>query len=275
MSVHSRFHPAMASRKTRCSNGVWILLCLSLWVPRASKGDAPIPENVSITQSRVSMAKVSWDLPQDGNTIGYIITQQKKDGNFQRLIKEVNTTAQACCLWDLEPGVEYIVQVQAVTLHGAGPPSHPILFHTRTGSQEGVEEISTKVLPCTSSSRFLDDSKSGRNQKVLTPRRSLDTGHHAASQNAFGDIRARGSERIVPRMMAGDLIIIFIVLVMWAAVIALFFKQYNIIKDNDSSYTSRNDKAKRPPQPSQRQPSVEHLQSKSVPTTPLISIQEV
>uniref|UniRef100_A0A8C4QQD0 Fibronectin type-III domain-containing protein n=1 Tax=Eptatretus burgeri TaxID=7764 RepID=A0A8C4QQD0_EPTBU len=238
MSVHSRFHPAMASRKTRCSNGVWILLCLSLWVPRASKGDAPIPENVSITQSRVSMAKVSWDLPQDGNTIGYIITQQKKDGNFQRLIKEVNTTAQACCLWDLEPGVEYIVQVQAVTLHGAGPPSHPILFHTRTGSQEGV-------------------------------------GHHAASQNAFGDIRARGSERIVPRMMAGDLIIIFIVLVMWAAVIALFFKQYNIIKDNDSSYTSRNDKAKRPPQPSQRQPSVEHLQSKSVPTTPLISIQEV
>ncbi|KAK1876363.1 Fibronectin type III domain containing protein 4 [Dissostichus eleginoides] len=45
-------------------------------------------------------------------------------------------------------------------------------------------------------------------------------------------------------LQTGELLIVTTVLLLWAAVIALFCRQYDIIKDNDSS--SSRDKAKRP-----------------------------
>uniref|UniRef100_A0A3Q3LGL3 Fibronectin type III domain containing 4b n=1 Tax=Labrus bergylta TaxID=56723 RepID=A0A3Q3LGL3_9LABR len=47
---------------------------------------------------------------------------------------------------------------------------------------------------------------------------------------------------MTPHLQTGELLIITTVLLLWAAVIALFCRQYDIIKDNDSSSTK--DKAK-------------------------------
>ncbi|XP_029307251.1 fibronectin type III domain-containing protein 4-like isoform X1 [Cottoperca gobio] len=49
---------------------------------------------------------------------------------------------------------------------------------------------------------------------------------------------------MTPHLQTGELLIITTVLLLWAAVIALFCRQYDIIKDNDSSCSK--DKAKRP-----------------------------
>ncbi|XP_015207656.1 fibronectin type III domain-containing protein 4 [Lepisosteus oculatus] len=75
-------------------------------------------------------------------------------------------------------------------------------------------------------------------------------------------------------LQTGELIIIAVVLIMWAAVIALFCRQYDIIKDND--FNNNKEKAK---------PSSEHstperptgglLRSKFQKTAPSINIIEV
>uniref|UniRef100_A0A3P8UKK1 Fibronectin type III domain containing 4b n=1 Tax=Cynoglossus semilaevis TaxID=244447 RepID=A0A3P8UKK1_CYNSE len=49
---------------------------------------------------------------------------------------------------------------------------------------------------------------------------------------------------MTPHLQTGELLIITTVLLLWAAVIALFCRQYDIIKDNDSNGTR--EKAKRP-----------------------------
>ncbi|KAM8904214.1 fibronectin type III domain-containing protein 4-like isoform 2-T2 [Spinachia spinachia] len=49
---------------------------------------------------------------------------------------------------------------------------------------------------------------------------------------------------MTPHLQTGELLIVTTVLLLWAAVIALFCRQYDIIKDNDSS--SCKEKAKRP-----------------------------
>uniref|UniRef100_A0A3P9PNM1 Fibronectin type III domain containing 4b n=1 Tax=Poecilia reticulata TaxID=8081 RepID=A0A3P9PNM1_POERE len=49
---------------------------------------------------------------------------------------------------------------------------------------------------------------------------------------------------MTPHLQTGELLIITTVLLLWAAVIALFCRQYDIIKDNDSNGTK--EKAKRP-----------------------------
>ncbi|GLD72294.1 fibronectin type III domain-containing protein 4-like protein [Lates japonicus] len=75
-------------------------------------------------------------------------------------------------------------------------------------------------------------------------------------------------------LQTGEMIIIVVVLVMWAAVIALFCRQYDIIKDNDSS--NNKEKAK----PSSERSTPEHhsgglLRSKFHPSVPSINIIEV
>ncbi|KAM9421522.1 fibronectin type III domain-containing protein 4 [Salvelinus alpinus] len=76
------------------------------------------------------------------------------------------------------------------------------------------------------------------------------------------------------QLQTGEMIIIVVVLLMWAAVIALFCRQYDIIKDNDSS--SGKDKVK----PSSLASTPEHcsgglLRSKFHPSLQSINIMEV
>ncbi|XP_053743694.1 fibronectin type III domain-containing protein 4 isoform X2 [Synchiropus splendidus] len=75
-------------------------------------------------------------------------------------------------------------------------------------------------------------------------------------------------------LQTGEMIIIVVVLVMWAAVIALFCRQYDIIKDNDSS--NNKEKVK----PSSERSTPEHhggglLRSKYHPSVPSINIIDV
>ncbi|XP_035764520.1 fibronectin type III domain-containing protein 5-like [Neolamprologus brichardi] len=59
--------------------------------------------------------------------------------------------------------------------------------------------------------------------------------HHEPAMEGLG---------MTPQLETGELLIITTVLLLWAAVIALFCRQYDIIKDNDSNGTK--EKAKRP-----------------------------
>ncbi|XP_068165492.1 fibronectin type III domain-containing protein 5-like [Antennarius striatus] len=59
--------------------------------------------------------------------------------------------------------------------------------------------------------------------------------HHEPAMEGLG---------MTPHLQTGELLIITTVLLLWAAVIALFCRQYDIIKDNDSNNTK--EKAKRP-----------------------------
>ncbi|XP_059183760.1 fibronectin type III domain-containing protein 4-like isoform X3 [Centropristis striata] len=59
--------------------------------------------------------------------------------------------------------------------------------------------------------------------------------HHEPAMEGLG---------MTPHLQTGELLIITTVLLLWAAVIALFCRQYDIIKDNDSNGCK--EKAKRP-----------------------------
>ncbi|XP_049613949.1 fibronectin type III domain-containing protein 4 isoform X1 [Syngnathus scovelli] len=82
------------------------------------------------------------------------------------------------------------------------------------------------------------------------------------------DPTVQGLERS-RHLQTGELIIIVVVLLMWAAVIALFCRQYDIIKDNDSS----NNKEKVKPTSERSTP--EHRVGKFHPSVPSINIIEV
>ncbi|KAF3688431.1 Fibronectin type III domain-containing protein 4 [Channa argus] len=192
------------------------------------------PVNVSVTQLRAHSAMVTWNVPQGDTVIGYAISQQRQDGLMQRSIREVNTSSRWCVLWDLDEDTHYSVQVQSVGLHGDSQPSRVVHFRTL----ERTDHYPAGVLD-----------------------------HHEPAMEGLG---------MTPHLQTGELLIITTVLLLWAdrsihdcsecrrnnlscmfdvvfsefsshrtpAVIALFCRQYDIIKDNDSNSTK--DKAKRP-----------------------------
>ncbi|XP_062822769.1 fibronectin type III domain-containing protein 4 isoform X1 [Anolis carolinensis] len=157
----------------------------------------PSPVNVTITQLRSNSATVSWDLPEGDGVIGYAISQQRQDGQMQRFIREVNTTAtRSCVLWDLAEDADYVIQVQSIGLGGEGPASKRLHFRTLRRTDR------------------LPGSGNGTSPQGDITMEGLDTGR---------------------RLQTGEMVIVVAVLLMWAAVIALFCKQYDIIKDNDSN----------------------------------------
>ncbi|XP_041704368.1 fibronectin type III domain-containing protein 4 [Coregonus clupeaformis] len=66
------------------------------------------------------------------------------------------------------------------------------------------------------------------------------TDHYPSSPSALDDPTMEGMD-LTPNLQTGELLIVTTVLLLWAAVIALFCRQYDIIKDNDYK-----DKPKRP-----------------------------
>ncbi|XP_010603028.1 fibronectin type III domain-containing protein 4 isoform X2 [Fukomys damarensis] len=67
-----------------------------------------------------------------------------------------------------------------------------------------------------------------------------------------GDITVEGLDGEQP-LQTGEVVIIVVVLLMWAAVIGLFCRQYDIIKDNDSNNNPK-EKGKGPEQSPQGRP---------------------
>ncbi|XP_041711233.1 fibronectin type III domain-containing protein 5-like isoform X1 [Coregonus clupeaformis] len=122
-----------------------------------------------------------------------------------RFIQEVNTTTRSCALWDLEEETDYIVHVQSISVSGPmSPHSEPLRFRTTKEAETQASKSKDEVT----------------------------------------------MEEVGAQLRAGEFIIIVVVLIMWAGegwnvpkgVIALFCRQYDIIKDNEPN-TSK-DKAK-------------------------------
>ncbi|KAM6945770.1 fibronectin type III domain-containing protein 4 [Aplochiton taeniatus] len=177
------------------------------------------PVNVSVTQLRANSATVTWDVPQRDSVIGYGILQQRQDGLMQRSIREVNTSSQACVLWDLDEDTHYSVQVQSIGVQGDSQPSRTVHFRT-------LER----------------------------------TDHYPAGVLDHDDPTMEGLD-MTPHLQTGELLIVTTVLLLWAAVIALFCRQYDVIKDNDS-----NNSKEKPKRPSVRTSS---SSSTSVQSSPL------
>uniref|UniRef100_A0A3B4BH38 Fibronectin type-III domain-containing protein n=1 Tax=Periophthalmus magnuspinnatus TaxID=409849 RepID=A0A3B4BH38_9GOBI len=160
------------------------------------------PVNVSVSQLRADSALVTWSIPQGDTVIGYALSQQRQDGLMQRSIREVNTSSHWCMLWDLDEDTHYSVQVQSVGTQGDSQPSRAVHFRT-------LERTSLNKQVC---------------------------------GDVLSDEPAMEGLGMTPHLQTGELLIITTVLLLWAAVIALFCRQYDIIKDNDSNGTKEKGK---------------------------------
>uniref|UniRef100_A0ACB8FQQ5 Fibronectin type III domain-containing protein 5 n=1 Tax=Sphaerodactylus townsendi TaxID=933632 RepID=A0ACB8FQQ5_9SAUR len=170
--------------------------------------DSPsAPVNVTVKLLKANSAVVTWDVLEEEVVIGFAISQQKKDVRMLRFIQEVNTTTRSCSLWDLEEDTEYIVHVQSISIQGQSPASEPVHFKT----PREAEKLASK------------------NKDEVT-------------------MKEMGEKN--QQLRAGEILIIVVVLFMWAVlqpkdllvylmtgariwVIALFCRQYDIIKDNE------------------------------------------
>ncbi|OBS80366.1 hypothetical protein A6R68_21426 [Neotoma lepida] len=82
-----------------------------------------------------------------------------------------------------------------------------------------------------------------------------------SNSSSPGDITVEGLDGEQP-LQTGEVVIIVVVLLMWAAVIGLFCRQYDIIKDNDSNNNPK-EKGKGPEQSPQGRPVGTTRQKKS------------
>ncbi|KAL0604899.1 Fibronectin type III domain-containing protein 5 [Plecturocebus cupreus] len=171
------------------------------WVPPRPPDSPSAPVNVTVRHLKANSAVVSWDVLEDEVVIGFAISQQKKDVRMLRFIQEVNTTTRSCALWDLEEDTEYIVHVQAISIQGQSPASEPVLFKT----PREAEKMASK--------------NKGRPGELLGG-----TGWDEVTMKEMGRNQ---------QLRTGEVLIIVVVLFMWAGVIALFCRQYDIIKDNE------------------------------------------
>ncbi|XP_075930688.1 fibronectin type III domain-containing protein 4-like [Petromyzon marinus] len=262
----------------------------------AAASTTPTPVHVEVSRVSAHFATVSWDLPPQGGdvVIGFVISQERRDAQSRRVIVEVNTTERVCTLWGLQPDSDYSVRVSALSRTGSGPASEPVSFRTpgpeptrphagfngsrRLGAVGAADEARRSGADGTSSSLGL-----ALFARDLAAARTLD------DRAARGDVNVKELRRRTPELVAGELFIISIVLLMWAAVIGLFCRQYDLIKDNDSVRTYHEKQAATEvpllPPPSAVPPALparavaaaptEPLHGKRVTVAPVISINEM
>ncbi|KAF5910386.1 hypothetical protein HPG69_014618 [Diceros bicornis minor] len=184
-----------------------------------SPADSPsAPVNVTVRHLKANSAVVSWDVLEDEVVIGFAISQQKKDVRMLRFIQEVNTTTRSCALWDLEEDTEYIVHVQAISIQGQSPASEPVLFKTPREAEKMASK--NKGRPGSPSG--------GTGWGVAGEERSPEPSVPLPTDEVTMKEMGRNQQ-----LRTGEVLIIVVVLFMWAGVIALFCRQYDIIKDNE------------------------------------------
>ncbi|KAL2308079.1 hypothetical protein Nmel_001078 [Mimus melanotis] len=169
----------------------------------------PSPVNVTVTQLKANSATVSWDVPEGDVVIGYAILQQ--------------------CSWKEPPG---------------GDSS--FLWQRQDGQmQRFIREVNTTNRACVlwdlaEDADYIIQVQSiglyGESQasKRVHFRTLKETDRLPSNSSNQGDITMEGLDKD-RQLQTGEIIIIVAVLLMWAAVIALFCRQYDIIKDNDSN----------------------------------------
>ncbi|CAN0231735.1 fibronectin type III domain-containing protein 5b-like isoform X2 [Lampetra fluviatilis] len=252
--------------------------------------------HVEVSRVSAHFATVSWDLPAQGgdDVIGYVISQERREAQSRRVIVEVNTTERVCTLWGLQPDSDYAVRVSALTPTGSGPASEPVTFRTpgpgppRAHAGSNGSRHLVAVGAADEARRSGADGTSSSLGLALFSR-DLAAGRTLDDRAARGDVNVKELRRRTPELVAGELFIISIVLLMWAAVIGLFCRQYDLIKDNDSVRTYHDKQAATEvpllPPPSVAPPALparavaaapsEPLHGKHVTVAPVISINEM
>ncbi|OXB77788.1 UNVERIFIED_CONTAM: hypothetical protein H355_000543 [Colinus virginianus] len=188
--------------------------------------DSPsAPVNVTVKHLKANSAVVTWDVLEDEVVIGFAISQQKKDVRMLRFIQEVNTTTRSCALWDLEEDTEYIVHVQAISIQGQSPASEPVLFKT----PREAEKLASK--------------NKGKCGAEPWPGLSQHVGFIISLSLCADEVTMKEMAKKNQQLRAGEILIIVVVLFMWAGVIALFCRQYDIIKDNEPNNSKEKTKS--------------------------------
>ncbi|XP_078474554.1 fibronectin type III domain-containing protein 5b-like [Lampetra fluviatilis] len=239
------------------------VLDLALGLIAANADRPPPPVNVSVSAVRASSVIVSWDVADGDSVIGYAISQQKRPGARQRFITEVNTTARSCLLWGLEGASDYVVAVQALGRAGAASEPSPGLRFSTPPEGDSDEQRDNNNNNNSSSSRSSSSSPSSSSLSVATSLSAHGGGASDVQMNALDN----------RELMTGEMIIIVLVLVMWAAVIAHFCRQYDIIKDNDSKESK--EKVKISSSESSPDRSEDSIKRGKYTKTPTINIIEV
>ncbi|TKC40176.1 hypothetical protein EI555_008322, partial [Monodon monoceros] len=202
---------AMHPGPPRAALRLW-LSCVCLALVQADSPSAPV--NVTVRHLKANSAVVSWDVLEDEVVIGFAISQQKKDVRMLRFIQEVNTTTRSCALWDLEEDTEYIVHVQAISIQGQSPASEPVLFKTPREAEKMASKNKGRPGPPL--------ARDGGPRESWSYSVSLHTDEVTMKEMGRNQ-----------QLRTGEVLIIVVVLFMWAGVIALFCRQYDIIKDNE------------------------------------------
>ncbi|XP_040409699.1 fibronectin type III domain-containing protein 4 isoform X2 [Cygnus olor] len=194
-------------------NPVLVLFSCDLCLVRANR--PPSPVNVTVTQLKANSATVSWDVPEGDVVIGYAILQQMG--------------ACVWCSWEQPPGDD-----------------SSSLWQRQDGQmQRFIREVNTTNRACVlwdlaEDADYIIQVQSiglyGESQasKRVHFRTLKETDRLPSNSSNQGDITMEGLDKN-RQLQTGEIIIIVAVLLMWAAVIALFCRQYDIIKDNDSN----------------------------------------
>ncbi|POI23329.1 hypothetical protein CIB84_012923, partial [Bambusicola thoracicus] len=228
----------------------------SRWSTPAHPDRPPSPVNVTVTQLKANSATVSWDVPEGDVVIGYAILQQVPrpcpQGSLWphrdaaepgagppqrwRIAWEgrsegtaLSRALQAGCSWDRLPGDD-----------------SSSLWQRQDGQmQRFIREVNTTNRACVlwdlaEDADYIIQVQSiglyGESQasKRVHFRTLKETDRLPSNSSNQGDITMEGLDKD-RQLQTGEIIIIVAVLLMWAAVIALFCRQYDIIKDNDSN----------------------------------------
>ncbi|TMS12060.1 Fibronectin type III domain-containing protein 5 [Larimichthys crocea] len=206
----------------------------------------PAPVNVSVMHLRADSATVSWEVPEGDIIIGFSISQQNKTchGGF---VKTKQRDRRDTCNDSF----------------GKSTPPAALVF---SGTWRRRQTTSSKSSQLASMGKAKPAKRS-----IFAPLKRQTASPPTAPNQDDPTVQGLDKSR---HLQTGEMIIIVVVLVMWAAVIALFCRQYDIIKDNDSS--NNKEKAK----PSSERSTPEHhsgglLRSKFHPSVPSINIIEV
>ncbi|XP_053919810.1 fibronectin type III domain-containing protein 4 isoform X2 [Cuculus canorus] len=218
-----------------------VLVLLGCGIVRGNR--PPSPVNVTVTQLKANSATVSWDVPEGDMVIGYAILQQLGTASWN----------DRSSLWQRQDG-----QMQRFIREVNTTNRACVLWD--------LAEDADYIIQVQSIGLYGESQASKR----VHFRTLKETDRLPSNSSNQGDITMEGLDKD-RQLQTGEIIIIVVVLLMWAAVIALFCRQYDIIKDNDSN--NNKEKAKPSSEHSTpERPSGGLLRSKKSPSVNIIEV---
>uniref|UniRef100_A0A8V0Z9Y1 Fibronectin type III domain containing 5 n=1 Tax=Gallus gallus TaxID=9031 RepID=A0A8V0Z9Y1_CHICK len=200
--------------------GAALLLCFSYAGLRPVEADSPsAPVNVTVKHLKANSAVVTWDVLEDEVVIGFAISQQ---------------TGQEAVVSDTSSAHRRSLHHSVLSSLGFQKKDVRMLRFiqevnttTRSCALWDLEEDTEYIVHVQAISI---QGQSPASEPVLfkTPREA----EKLASKNK-DEVTMKEMAKKNQQLRAGEILIIVVVLFMWAGVIALFCRQYDIIKDNE------------------------------------------